>query len=451
VSQGPPPVPGGRTPEEREAARREREARRAGRTGKGPPPAQPPPRPAGDWLAEAQRLTTAGAGEARAGPSAEAGTAGSLPPASGDPAAAAGGRGRRGRARPQASGGEGTRWGRIVAALVALVLASAAGWVLVSLFQPFHGDGEGDVRVVVPRGSSLGDIADLLERKGVIADAGFFELRARLTGRSGDLKPGPYTLRGDMSYVAALDALERGVPPNIVVVTIPEGRSRREIAPLVRRLEGNYIARTRRSRELDPRDYGAENARSLEGFLFPATYELKKGQPVGRLVERQLAAFRQSFDKVDLSYAKRKNLTRYDVLIIASMVEREAQLARERRLIASVIYNRLRQGTPLGIDATIRFALNQWTEPLKQSELATPSPYNTRENAGLPPGPIGNPGLASIRAAANPARTSHLFYVVKPGTCGEHAFSSTDAEFQRDVARYNAARERHGGKSPTDC
>jgi UPF0755 protein len=418
VTQGPPPVPGGRSPEEREAARRERDARRAARTGKAPAPAQPPPpRATDDWLAEAQRLTEP-------------------PPPNGHRSASQSGR---------------RRWGRLVALLVAAVLLIGAGWFLVSLFQPFHGDGEGDVRVVVPRGSSLGDIADLLERKGVISNAGFFELRARLAGRSGDLKPGPYTLRTDMSFVAALDALERGVPPNIVVVTIPEGRSRREIAPLVKRLKGNYVAQTRRSPQLNPRDYGAERARSLEGFLFPATYELKKGQPVGRLVERQLAAFRESFDKVDLGFAKRKNLTAYDVLIIASMVEREAQVARERRLIASVIYNRLRQGTPLGIDATIRFALNQWNEPLKQSELATPSPYNTRETTGLPPGPIGNPGLASIRAAANPARTSYLFYVVKPGTCGKHAFSSTDAEFQEDVARYNAARERRGGKSPTDC
>jgi UPF0755 protein len=124
---------------------------------------------------------------------------------------------------------------------------------------------------------------------------------------------------------------------------------------------------------------------------------------------------------------------------------------RERPLIASVIYNRLRRGIPLGIDATIRFALNQWDEPLKRSELANPTPYNTRENPGLPPGPIGNPGLASIRAAARPARSDYLFFVVKPGTCGEHAFSSTDAEFEEDVARYNAARQRRGGRSPTDC
>jgi uncharacterized YceG family protein len=340
----------------------------------------------------------------------------------------------------------------VVVALIACAVVGAAAWFVVSLFQPFHGDGGGDgVRVVVPRGSTLGDIAQLLERNGVVASAGFFELRARIEGRSGGLKPGPYSLREDMSYDAVLDRLERGVPPNVVMVTIPEGRSRREIAPLVRRLDGSYLRATRRSPLLDPRDYRARGARSLEGFLFPATYELKKGQPVSRLVERQLQAFERSFDEVDMRYARRKNLTPYDVLIIASMVEREAQVPRERRLIASVIYNRLREGMQLGIDATIRYALNQWSEPLKESELEASTPYNTRTNPGLPPGPIGNPGLASIEAAANPARTSYLFYVVKPGTCGEHSFSSNDADFEQDVARYNAAREARGGKSPTSC
>ena len=133
------------------------------------------------------------------------------------------------------------------------------------------------------------------------------------------------------------------------------------------------------------------------------------------------------------------------------MVEREAQLPRERKLVASVIYNRLSQGIPLGIDATIRFATGNWSEPLKQSELAIDSGYNTRTNQGLPPGPIGNPGLASLQAAAHPASTDYLYYVVKPGSCGEHSFSATDAEFQRDVERYNSERAARGGKSPTDC
>ena len=120
------------------------------------------------------------------------------------------------------------------------------------------------------------------------------------------------------------------------------------------------------------------------------------------LVAKQLGAFKQNFGKVDLRTAKRKNLTAYDVLIIASLVERETAVASERGKIASIIYNRLSEGIPLGIDATTRFQYDDWENPLRQSQLQSPSPYNTRLNQGLPPGPIGSPGLESIQAAANP-------------------------------------------------
>ncbi|HEU0024897.1 MAG TPA: endolytic transglycosylase MltG [Thermoleophilaceae bacterium] len=332
------------------------------------------------------------------------------------------------------------------------LVAVGVAWFVLSLFQPFKGEGEARVRVVVPRGSSLEQIAELLERRDVVSSSTFFQLRARLAGRSDDLKPGPYTLRRDMSFAAALDALEAGPPPDLVVLTIPEGLSRAEIAEVVGHdLSGSYAAASRRSRLLDPRDYRATGAESLEGFLFPATYELRRGQPVRRLVERQLMAFKDRFSTVRLKYARSKNLTPYDVLVIASMVEREAQVPRERRLIASVIYNRLRQGIRLDIDATTRYAVGNWSEPLKVSELQSRSPYNTRVHAGLPPGPIGNPGLDSIEAAAHPARTGYLFYVVKPGTCGRHNFAETDAEFQRYVDEYERAREQAGGRSPTKC
>jgi UPF0755 protein len=134
-------------------------------------------------------------------------------------------------------------------------------------------------------------------------------------------------------------------------------------------------------------------------------------------------------------------------VIIASMIERETSSDRERPLVSSVIYNRLRQDITLGIDATIRYAENNWTDPLKESELERDGPYNTRKRLGLPPTPIGNPGLASLKAAAAPARTDYIFYVAKPGAC--HAFSSTDAEFARDVAAYEAAREKNGGNAPS--
>ena len=202
---------------------------------------------------------------------------------------------------------------------------------------------------------------------------------------------------------------------------------------------------------LRPQQYGApRNIRTREGFLFPATYQVRVGAPVSDLVTRQLQTFRKRFATLDLSYARSKKLTPYDVLIIASMIEREAAVAKDRPLIASVIYNRLHQGIPLGIDATIRYRLDNWSRPLRESELNTAGPYNTRSHQGLPPTPIGNPGVASIRAAARPARTQYLYFVVKPCGRGEHAFQKTDAEFQRAAQNYEQARQAKGG-SPVDC
>jgi len=471
---------GGRSADERERARLEREARRAATRGEAPPtelpePAiaeasQPAPEPVAAPLeheAPAQVATEARPPE---------------PPPAFEPASAArrkpgvperGARtaserraaareflhGRRGgdggSDRPRRSGStSGSSRGPQVAIVAVMggLIVLAAAWFLLSLFQPLQGDGSGEVSVTIPRGASTGEIGDILEREGVISSAFFFRLRTTLSGEGGDFKAGEIPMREDMSYGAAIDTLSDPPRPDTVTITIPEGLSRPEIERLVGdSLRGDYMRASLRSPRLDPATYGGRNAKNLEGFLFPATYELKPGQPVGALVDRQLDTFERELGKVDLGYAKSKNLTAYDVLTIASMIDREAQLPKERAIVASVIYNRLSQGIPLGIDATIRFATGNWSEPLKQSELAIDSGYNTRTNQGLPPGPIGNPGLAAIEAAARPAKTDYIYYVVKPCGKGAHAFSSSDAEFQRDVERYNAERARQGGNSPTDC
>jgi UPF0755 protein len=248
-------------------------------------------------------------------------------------------------------------------------------------------------------------------------------------------------LLGGAAAALAYRHFHREAPPPVVLktvtVTIPEGYSREQTAQLAREagLKGSYM----------------KASEGREGFLFPDTFELEKGAPAADLVQLQLQDFKRRTAGVDMAYARSKNLTTRDVVTIASMIEREAQLEEERPLIAAVIYNRLHEGMPLGIDATVRFATGNYDQPLTESELAVDSPYNTRLNAGLPPGPIGSPGLASIEAAAHPAKVDYLYYVVKPGACGEHAFSSSAAEFEADVARYNEAREAAGGESPDTC
>jgi uncharacterized YceG family protein len=342
---------------------------------------------------------------------------------------------------------------RPIVRVLPVILLLAIGAFAYAVFQPFKGDGHGTVVVNVPKGATASQIEKLLADKGVVDSSFFFGIRARISGKRNELRSGRITLRKDMSYGAALDALTTApAVAKTVKLTIPEGRSRREIVPLVKQLglTGSYLAATSRS----PRALalGApRSAHTLEGYLFPATYQLKPGAEASALVKQQVAAFKDAFGKVNLGYAKRKHLTRYDILIIASMIEREAQLPSDRPLIAAVIYNRLHRHMPLGIDATLRYQLHNWSKPLKVSELQRDSPYNTRTRQGLPPTPIGNPGLSSMQAAAHPARKPYLFYVVKPCGNGGHAFSSTEAKFQSDVAKYNAARAAKGGNNPKNC
>jgi uncharacterized YceG family protein len=188
-----------------------------------------------------------------------------------------------------------------------------------------------------------------------------------------------------------------------------------------------YLFETRRSNL--SREFGAKARRSLEGFLFPATYEFTERTTSSELVALQLAAFESAWGEVDLAAAERRNLTPYDVLTIASMIQGEVKVAKERRLVAAVIYNRLRKDMPLGIDATLRYGLEiPAGEPISQSDLQSDSPYNTRKRKGLPPTPINNPGLAAMKAAARPAAVDYLYYAVRQD-CRTHFFTTSADEF----------------------
>ena len=344
---------------------------------------------------------------------------------------------------------------RRIVALLAMLAIGAALYVVNETFQPFKGSDEQGtgIPVQITPGASVRQIGDLLERKGVIEDARFFELNATLSLRRNTLRTGRYLLRANMTNGAAIEALQQGPKVRVVKtfkVAIPEGLSRREAAPVVRAggVEGSYMkASGSRAAIVRARRLGLPRSRrTTEGFLFPATYDLKVGASTRTLVAKQLTAFGDNFAKVGMRRARQRGMSRYDVVVIASMIERETPSDRERPLVASVIYNRLRQGIPLYIDATIRYRENNWSRPLRKSELQRDTPYNTRLHRGLPPTPIGSPGLASLRAAAHPARTRYLFYVAKPGAC--HAFSRTEAGFERDVARYERAKAANGGKAP---
>jgi uncharacterized YceG family protein len=363
---------------------------------------------------------------------------------------------RQASRRPPAGprGGGGRRGLRRGLALVPLILVIALIWFLVELFQPFAGSGRGRVVVNIPHGSGSGQIGGILARHGVVSSGFFFKLRVKLDGDSGKLLPGRHVMALGMSYSEALKVLTTApkAAPTTNVTIVP-GHSRFQIASLLhsQHVKGNYLALTRRSPLLNPAAYGApRNTPSLEGFLAPNTYQMRLPISAAALVKDQLTTFKQQFSHVNLSYAKAKNLTPYDVLIIASMVEAEAATAHDRPLVASVIYNRLHERIPLGIDATIRYAVNNYTSPLTQSQLANPSPFNTRLHDGLTPTPIDNPSLASIQAAAHPAQTNYLYFVVKPCGNGEMTFTSSYNQFLADSAAYQNARAKLG-RSPEKC
>ncbi len=348
---------------------------------------------------------------------------------------------------------------RRAVALLTLVVVFFAAWFAFELFQPFTGSGSGTVSVRIPLGYSTREIGDLLARRGVVASGFFFNIRAMLDGDP-KLSAGRFALRRDMSYSAALHLLTTSRPANQPLapvatrLTIPEGFTRQQIAVSAHAhgLHGSYIEASRSARGFQPRIYGAPRGlHDLEGFLFPATYDLAPGEDARALVGQQLLAFEQNFDQLDFARARAAGLTRYQVLVIASMIEKEAEVPSDRALVAAVIYNRLRAGMTLGIEATLRYYLGDYTHPVTESELNINTPYNTNLNRGLPPTPISNPGLASMIAAADPARASYLYYVNKPYTCGKLAFATTYAQFLAEKAAYDTARAKNGYREPSRC
>ena len=247
---------------------------------------------------------------------------------------------------------------------------------------------------------------------------------------------------------AAPPATTAAPPAPVLRIIFPEGFTREQMAARVGEVRNIAKERRKITPKLTAKGYRAatekakipaqfrKDARGIEGFLFPATYEFTAKTNAKQLVSDQLEFFEQNFAKVDMAFARDKNLTPYDVLIIASMVEKETIAPDERPKVAAVIYNRLKAGMPLGIDATIRYGLDvPGTEPLRVSQLESDNPYNTRNRTGLPPTPIANPGLASMQAAAHPADVDFLFFVRKPDKI-HHFFTASEAEFFAKACEY---------------
>lgn len=346
-----------------------------------------------------------------------------------------GGRHRQGRRR-------GHLLGYILVAVFAFVLGVGTGYAR-AYFQ--SGEIGAVVEVTIPPGATLRAIADELEAKGVVKHARAFVIRAESDGYATKFKPGTYQLRVNEPYERVVALLVEGVRPPTVKVTIPEGSTLEQSADLVaataRRItRGSYASIARN----DPPPFelgGYTSGSTLEGLLFPATYEFDPKIGPRAFIEKQLTAFSDNMTQVDLTRARKANLTPYEVVIVASLVEREAQVAAERPLVAAVVWNRLRDGMLLQIDATIQYALGENKPMLTYDDLEVESPYNTYKHPGLPPTPIANPGLDALKAAADPADVDYLFYVARNDGTGRHYFSNNYDQFLADKAKAAANAE----------
>lgn len=326
--------------------------------------------------------------------------------------------------------------GYLLVAVFALLLGLGAGYA-----RGYFASGElgEEVTVVIASGDSLSTVAGKLEAAGVVEHAGAFVLRTESDGYSKQLKPGTYLLRRNQPYEDLVAVLVEGQKPPTVKVTIPEGSTLAQsaglvAAKLVKTPAKDYV-RAARVKPVPFTFNGYTPGTTLEGLLFPATYEVDPSVKARPFVERQLAAFNENFAQVDMKRARKARLTPYDVVIIASMVEREAQVAAEREIVAAVIWNRLRDDMLLQIDATIQYALGETKPVLTFDDLKIDSPYNTYTNSGLPPTPIANPGLAAMQAAADPAAVDYLYYVARADGTGRHYFSKSYEEFLANQAK----------------
>lgn len=289
------------------------------------------------------------------------------------------------------------------------------------------------VQVEIPVGMSTADIADRLAEAGVVRNALMFRVRARLADADGDLRAGVYDLRTGMPYEVVIDTLVDGPPIMYMTVTIPEGFTLEQISE---RLEAQaaipadeFLGLAKTGADGFDRDYLADAGGSLEGYLFPKTYRIREGSTARDAISIMLDQFEEEIASLDLTHAEARGMDLHDVVTIASMVEKEAKLGEERALISSVVHNRLARGMRLEVDATIEYVLPGHRFRLRNSDLRTDSPYNTYMYKGLPPGPIASPGIAALRAAAEPASTGYLYYVLT-GKDGSHTFTATLEEFE---------------------
>lgn len=299
--------------------------------------------------------------------------------------------------------------------------------------------GSKELLFTVPKGVSTAWVAAELHHRGIIRSPGVFCFYGYLHNFDKRIVSGTYRLSSDMPVPAIFELLTRGGQVRLRF-TIPEGLTLNEIAlrlerqGIVRRED--FLRAAAEGRFAYPfLPKGLKGPTRLEGYLFPDTYEVFPGISAAAVIDLMLRRFATVTEEINLAAgAARQGLSLHQAVTLASLVEREAKLATERPLIAGVLYNRLRRGMPLQVDATVEYALGEHRERILYRDLEVASPYNTYRVRGLPPGPIAAPGKASLLAVIYPQQTDYLYYVAKPD--GSHAFARTLAEHNANKHRY---------------
>jgi UPF0755 protein len=317
-----------------------------------------------------------------------------------------------------------------------VLLAIGAGfffWQAVS--TPYKGYSEATKRIEIRRGLRTSTILENLQKEGLVRDRWIPLVYMKLLRSRDSLKAGVYEFDKALSPVDVIDKLVRG---DVILksITIREGLDRFAIARLFAAEGlGTEEQWKKVTDEADLIRDIAPEAESLEGYLFPDTYKFDPGTPAATIARAMVANFRKNWgSEIALIVT---GLTPHQTVTLASIVETEARLPQERPLVASVYFNRIQKRMLLGADPTVIYALKlegRWDGNIRKGDLQNPSPYNTYKSPGLPPGPIANPGLASLRAAAAPASTPYLYFVARND--GSHEFSTNHAEHNRNVEKY---------------
>ncbi|MFV0388331.1 MAG: endolytic transglycosylase MltG [Pyrinomonadaceae bacterium] len=298
--------------------------------------------------------------------------------------------------------------------------------------------------ISIEKGESSSKIIADLANKGIIKSPLAARIYLRLFGDASKIKAGDYRFESPISTAQVFQKLDEG-KERTIKLTIPEGWTRFEIAKRIAAKFGDEHGVSEASvlemmndttliRDFDP------SAKNLEGYLYPTTYDFKPETPPKDVVNRMVQQFRMTWKPEWTLEASKRGKTGRQIVTIASLIENESKFDQERPVVASVIYNRLDQGMPLGIDATnvyIAKLLGKWDGVLNKSDIDVDHPYNTRKISGLPPGPISSASKSSIEAALNPANTDYLYYVLDvEKNDGSHNFYSSAAEFEKGKAKY---------------